>query len=389
MRKHLKSVLALTVICSVIALLMAATNMLTSPIIEENEQAAANDSLLVVLPDGKDFEKMDLSAYTLPSTVTGAYKEANGGYVIELLTAGYGANFKLMCGIDATGTVKGSVCISSSETLGYEKTYGENLLEATVDTVDSVDTVAGATKTTEAYKNAVKDALNAVIILQGGSVDIRDEAAILADNLAAALPSANGAFTEVFIVEDIVGVDAIYEADNGVGFVYVVGETFVGLAADGTLQGTSDEATAALVADAFALMAESRVTLMNIEGLDLPTNVLTVSKTDSGNYVFELRAAGFGINGDEWYNPSGEYIYISLAATKEGKIISVKTTAQAESDGIGSACEDKDFYSQFVGKTEADYKDIDAISGATITTNGYKTAVGRALEAIKILEGAN
>ena len=54
---------------------------------------------------------------------------------------------------------------------------------------------------------------------------------------------------------------------------------------------------------------------------------------------------------------------------------------------IGDACADISFYSQFNGKTEADYGDIDAISGATITTNGYKTAVSKVFEAIKILKG--
>ena len=42
---------------------------------------------------------------------------------------------------------------------------------------------------------------------------------------------------------------------------------------------------------------------------------------------------------------------------------------------------------QFAGKTEADYKDIDAISGATMTTNGYTEAIGRAFTAVQIMEG--
>ena len=49
--------------------------------------------------------------------------------------------------------------------------------------------------------------------------------------------------------------------------------------------------------------------------------------------------------------------------------------------------EDKEFYSQFNGKDETNYKEIDAISGATLTTNGYKNAVAKALEAVKQMEG--
>ena len=72
---------------------------------------------------------------------------------------------------------------------------------------------------------------------------------------------------------------------------------------------------------------------------------------------------------------------------KDGKIIAVLTTAQYESKNIGDACADASFYTQFNGKTEADYSDIEAISGATITTNGYKTAIGKVFEAVKIMEG--
>ena len=131
----------------------------------------------------------------------------------------------------------------------------------------------------------------------------------------------------------------------------------------------------------------TKTTEIDISGLDMPSQVEKVYKTESGNYVFELKAAGFGINGDTWYNPSGEYIKIKLSATADGKVINCVTVSQKETDGVGSPCGDKKFYSQFNGKTEADYKEIDAISGATITTNGYKTAVSKVFEAIKILKG--
>ena len=38
-------------------------------------------------------------------------------------------------------------------------------------------------------------------------------------------------------------------------------------------------------------------------------------------------------------------------------------------------------------KTAEDYDSIDAISGATLTTDGYKKAILRAFETVKILEG--
>lgn len=391
MKKYLKSIISLTVICAVVAALLAATNKFTYPIIEENAGSAANEALLEVMPDGGDFTQVDLTQYTLPASVLEAYTASNGGSVFKLTATGYGPDMIIMCGVGADGTVTGAVCLSSNETLGYEKTYGATTVGATVDTIDSVATVSGATMTTGNYRNAVKDALNSAIILGGGSVDIRSEEEILADNLAAALP-AGDKFTEVFICEVLEGVSAVYTADNGAGSVYVTGEgeeaIFVGVDANGAVVSDVSEDVKANIEAQAAVMAASSMEEIDITKYEeMPSHVEKAYKTESGNYVIELHAAGFGINGDHYYNPSGEYIYIKVALTAEGKIINCITTAQSETDGIGSACADKEFYSQFNGKDETTYKDIDAISGATITTNGYKTAISKAFEAVKILEG--
>ena len=386
--KHFKSVIALTVICAVIAVLLAVTNSITAPIIEKNASAAANEALLVVYPDGGDFTQVDISTFELPATVTEAYSATNGGYVIKLLTSGYGANMVLMCGIDGNGAVTGATCLSSSETLGYEKTYGDSVKGKTAADIDAVETISGATMTTAGYKNAVKDALNATIILGGGSVDIRSEEEILNDNLSEALPAAEGKFVSWFMVEELENVSAVYEAENGTGYVLVSGEEFIAIDKSGAVISTvSDDVKATMEANA-QLIINSSIEEIDISGYaDMPSQVKKVYKTASGNYVFELGANGFGINGDHYFNPSGKQIELKASATKDGKVIAVLTTAQYETDGIGSVCADASFYTQFNGKVEADYSDIEGISGATITTNGYKTAVSKVFEAVKMLEG--
>ena len=388
MKNYIKSVGALTVICAVIAILLALTNSITAPVIEKNANAAANEALLIVLPDGEEFTSVDLSSYELPSTVTEAFTEKNGGVVVKLTTSGYGSDMVIMVGVDGSGTVTGATCLSSNETLGYEKTYGESVAGATVDTVDGIDVIAGATKTTAAYKGAVKDALNTAVILGGGSVDVRTEEEILADTLNGALPEGEGEFESVFVAEAIdESITAVYKAVNGKGYVFVVGEAFVGADAEGNVVTDVEDVVKAAVSGSAAAIINSEITELDISGYEMPKQIEKAYKTASGNYVFDLKASGFGINGDEYYNPSGEYIKIKVSVTEDGKIIACQTVSQKETDGIGSACEDVSFYSQFNGKTEADYGDIDAISGATITTNGYKTAVSKVFEAIKILKG--
>ena len=388
MKNYVKSVISLTVICAVVATLLAVTNFVTAPIIEKNAASAANEALVIVMPEGTDFAPVDISTYELPSTVTEVYSEASGGYVVKLTTAGYGTDMVIMCGVSAAGEITGATCLSSNETLGVEKTYGENVAGYTADTIEGLATLSGATMTTQAYKDALKDALNTAIILGGGSVDIRSEEEILADNLKEALPAGEGAFTQWFVTEELADVSAVYVADNGAGYVFVSGEDFIAVDGEGNvLSAVSDDVKATMSANAQAVAA-SEATEIDITAYEnMPAAIDKAYKTTSGNYVFELHAAGFGINGDHYYNPSGEYINIKVSVTADGRILACQTISQKETDGIGSVCADASFYSQFNGKDETNYSAIDAISGATITTNGYKTGVSKAFEAVKILEG--
>lgn len=389
MKKSIRSVLTLVCICAVVSILMALTNALTAPIIQKNENASANEALLEVMPNGESFEKVDISTYTLPSTVTEAYRAKNGGYVIKLTTTGHSSGLVIMCGINADGTVSGAVCLASTETFGHEKTYGENFVGKNSEGVDEIDTISGATKTTGAYRAAVKDALNAAIILGGGSVDIRTEEEILNDNLSEALPSANKEFEKYFFVEQITGIDAIYFAKNKSGAVCVIGEQFIATDANGAVITSCDDATAKKVSDAIATINATVTTDIKLDGYEgLPSQLVWAKVTASGNYVLEMKGAGYGITGGDEYHPaSGEYIIIRISMTKDGKIIDCLTVSEAETDGKGSACADESFYGQFDGKTEENYDKIDAISGATDTTDGYKKAILRAFESVKIFEG--
>ena len=389
MNKYVKSTVVLVCICAVVALLLAAVNVITAPIIKKNQDNAANEALLQVLPNGKDFEAVDISKYTLPATITEAYSEAGGGYVFKLTTTGYASGFVIMCGINADGTVSGALCLSSSETLGYEKTYGEKLVGVNSETVDAVDTISGATKTTGAFRAAVKDSLNAAIILGGGSVDLRTEEEILMDALTEVLPEGEGKFSKVFITEIIEGIDAIYAADNGKGYVCIVGEAFVAVDQTGAVKSEDSAEISANVSAQMQKIIASTLTDVDISAVEgIPSSIVSVKKTASGNYVIDVKGAGYGINGGNEYHPaSGEYIYIRVSMTKDGKIIDCLTVSQAETPNIGSVCGEEKFYGQFVGKTEQNYDQIDAITGATMTTNGYKTAILRAFEAVKLIEG--
>ena len=389
MKKSLNNIFVLVCICAVVSVILAITNALTAPAILANEKAKVTKALLEVMPDGVSFDQIDISTKKLPSTVEEVYRAANGGYVIKLKTTGYAPGMVLMCGVSADGKVTGAKLISSNETPDIggaaANTMAQNVVGKDDTTIDGVDTIGGATGTTAAYRAAVKDALNAALVLQGIDVEVRTEEEILRDNLNAALPSAGGEFEPYFIAEKLTEVSRVYQAKNKTGFVCLIGEQFVGLNAAGDALSDTTGEIASIAENAMsALLASETIdlTLTAYEGLS--SQLVSAKKTATGNYVLEINGAGYGINGTR--KPSGKYILIRVALTSDGTIIDCMTVSQEETDGIGSACEKESFYGQFDGKTEKNYAEIDAISGATLTTDGYKQAILIAFESVKIFE---
>ena len=202
MKNSMKSIIVLVSICAVVSIALALTNSVTAPIIKEAEAQKANAALIELLPDGGSFEEIDMSAYTLPATVTAVYKASNGGCVVKLATAGYAPNMVVMCAVNPDGTVAGSKILSSEETPSIggaaATSFAPTVVGKTAEDIDTVEVISGATKTTAAYRSAVKDALNTALILGGASVDIRTEEEILSDNLNSALPTGDGKFTKHF-----------------------------------------------------------------------------------------------------------------------------------------------------------------------------------------------
>lgn len=389
MMKHLKSVLTLFSICAIVSIALAVCFAITDPIIKEQQAAAASGALLEVMPDGGSFEKMDISSYSLPATVVEVNKASNGGYVFQVSFAGFNPGNVAMIGVSADGKVTGTKCITNTESSGFGADHIPALDSkghyngADVSTIDGVDTVAGCTVSTKAYREVIKDALNAAVILGGGSVDLRTPEQILNDNLNAALGTEGVEFDKHFFTEVVEGVDAIYVAKNGAGHVVVIGEEFIGIDAEGKAIGTTNEVAESAVATIKATTLTD-LDLTAFEGLS--KRIKSAQVTDGGVYVIEVEGAGFGINGDAHYGASGKYIVIRVAITADGIILDCYTVSQSETNGFGSVCADEEFYGQFDGKTEANYKEV-IIAGSTITTKGYQGAILNAFKAVTIFEG--
>ena len=398
-KKSLKDVVVLVVICAVFATILAAVNSVTAPIIAERLEGAANQAYEAVMPGATGFEDVDLSSYTLPATVVEAKREKSGmGYAVKLETKGYGPGMILIIGVDANGVVTGATCITSSETNGVEKTYGDNFVGKNLADSAAVDTVGGSTLTSQAYKSAVSDAINTATILGGGSADLRTPEEILKDNLMTALPEGGEDFTLMFMVEVIEGVDKIYSADNGKGYVCVIGEEFIGVGEDGVALGDSAnkavaEAAVAIVdateIEEVTLTDEYKKSFTSITEVGY-TVVTKVQKTLSGNYIVDLETDGFGVLGDDsgYISGSGERMKIRVALSSEGKVIDAQTIYHSETETYGGLqLKDGAYNFGFISKTESEVSGAEIVAGCTRTTQAFKQAVLLAFETVTTLEG--
>ena len=392
-KSNSKPTIVLGVICLVSALLLALVNMITAPIIEAAQNAAANAALLEVLPDGGSFEEITLDD-KYPEIITKGYK-AEGGYVFQATVTGKNPGLIIMCGIDTDGKVVGTKVIAEQETDSYDAQVFPSVEgvdgEYSGQSLDGFTEylVSGATLTSRAYAQAIKASLQAAAIAGGADVDTRTPEKILQDNCNAALGTSGLSFTKWFRVEIIEGVDAVYESSEG--RVYVIGDAFVGVKAGAVTNADASAENKAVALAADTVISASVLTKITElpEGLDAKKFV-EAYVTATGNYVITAKGAGFGINGHKYYNPSGEYITAKIAISADGKIIDTTVVSHKETpDYGGNALSNNEFTDGFDGKTKDDYSSVSNVSGATLTSKGYKDAIKIAFESFEILTGGN
>lgn len=144
----------------------------------------------------------------------------------------------------------------------------------------------------------------------------------------------------------------------------------------------STDALTAAVEDCATILANS-----NTEGITINSAYEAVDA--SGNVIGYVMSAtsskGFG--GD---------IQISLGVTNEGQVTGIEFLVLSETAGLGMKAEEPEFKDQFVGKTvdsfevvkaDAGENQINAISGATITSKAVNNAVNASIYFAKTVGG--
>ena len=113
-----------------------------------------------------------------------------------------------------------------------------------------------------------------------------------------------------------------------------------------------------------------------VEADGLPKEVSEIYRANNGaGYVVMMTAQGYG----------GE-ISIICGISADGAIVNTKTLSHSETSGIGTKITLEEFTDQFIG-ADSVLLGVEAITGASISSGAYITAVRSALEAYEIVEG--
>ncbi len=245
-KKNIMPVAVLTLICVIVAALLAVVNYFTAPTIEENEEQKKYDSLREVL-DGT-FEPTELPEGAAES-VNAIYKvkDKSGkliGHVATVTVKGYKSDISVTVGVDTDGKVTKAVVTNEAESHGKGgmATYTDRFAGKDATEVAEAELFSGATVSSTAIRGAVLDAVNTVL---GNSTPEEPEAQLpkTDEEILALALELNSKFTDLTLLE-AEGVSEfvkrIYKSADGY-FAYIVTntewnplETELAVAFDGT-----------------------------------------------------------------------------------------------------------------------------------------------------------
>ena len=161
--QSVKIISVLSLICVVVALLLAFVNSITKDVIKENAERESREAVLAIFPDGDKVENFDVDGREVSAVLKGSEIL---GYCVNSSASGFGGEIETIVGIGSDGKVCGVKIISMSETPGVgSKTKSDSFLEryigkeGTLTVGENVDGITGATISSKAVTEAVNKAL--------------------------------------------------------------------------------------------------------------------------------------------------------------------------------------------------------------------------------------
>ena len=361
MKEILRLGLILMLICALSAGMLSYTHKVTSEIIEERIAAEKIALMQELFPEVETTEDKEVDGRT--ATVGYDQNGKVAGILAEGKTTGYGGDIRFNLAIDGTGKLVDLNIISHSETAGLgskieEESYRAQYRGKTVNDSFDVDNISGATITSVAMEMGIESEMKEIIARFGEgfaapvpSVDITQLADGTYEGSGEGLKST---ITVEVTVEGgkITAVEVVSGNDT---------EEYFAKAKKEVPQRIVDEQKIDVDAASGATISSKGIKDAVLDALQKPP-VLKLSEIPDGTYTGE----GEGLKST-----------ITVEVTVEGgKITSVEVVSGNDTEEYFAKAK-KEVPQRIVDEQKID---VDAASGATISSNGIKEAVLNALQ---------
>lgn len=342
LKEIVKPTLVLFLVCAVVTGALAYVNEVTAPIIVENEKLVKQEAMISVLPGATAFsapktaEQLKKDGFSVGDGIVSLYEAKDVGYVVEILTQGYGGTINMLVGVDQEKNIKGVKLVSHEETpglgaktastgftgqyLGAIPSDGFKVVRGAARADGEIAAVSGATISSRAVTQGVADAAELVSsIIDNVKEDTRDPKLVV-------LPGST-VFSEPEPAEQLKG-----------------------------------------------------------EGLEVGETIVNLYKAEGVGYAVEVSSQGYH-----------DVIKMMIGFDLANNITGVKVTEHHETSGLGSGVAEQDYLEQYVGPipdkfmvvTREAGKDgeIEAVSGATKSSRAVAKGVTEAAALIRSMSG--
>ena len=406
-KKGMPAWLVLTLITLVAAVLLGATYEMTKDAIYTQTLEKAASTRRDLLPAASSFEEVENEA--LSSLYEG--KDENGetvGYVATTNVVGFGGDVEIIVGFDPEGVLTGISVggANFAETPGLgakakEPAFTEQFagLSVPIALHEDIDAITSATITSNAVVRGVNSAADEVGKIAGFSSAVPAKVGEVAPGrfysevqgfagpvyVEIALDG-EGKISEIAIGNDQFAETAGFGAKAKEPAFY---EQYIGLS--GTLAlGTDIDAIggATITSEAVTKAVNQALAFSRGETVEAePEAETSVTSSATGAAVEAPKADVVGQTEDGRYFASAKGfagpVYVEIALDDAGKIAEmvIGNDQFAETPGFGAKAQEAAFCDQFIGLdgTVTMGEQVDAIAGATITSNAVESAVNAAL----------
>ena len=389
MKKKLAAWLVLGLITVVAGLSLALTNEVTKEPIRNQAAQAEAKAKQKVLPEAESFEALELAEDAGMELLAGKAGGAVVGYVGKVTVNGFGGPVDVIAGIDENGVVKGIDVggASFSETAGL-----------------------GAKSREPAFMNQFKDKVSPLRVVKASdpnkndsSIDALTAATITSNAVAGGVNRIAKQISNMLHPEEApaAAVEGTTYTASQQGFGGPVA-VFVTVKDDGTISQLKVGDDQFAESEGYGANALSEDFTKQFIGKSLPlkaddieavsgASITTKAVLTAVNQAYEEKnvVAASGAEGTEYTAQKqgfGGPVAVRVWIKDDGTIsqLTIGDDQFAESEGYGANALEPDFAKQFIGKSlPISLKDIEAVSGATITSTAVVDALNDAFEQSK------